>query len=225
MPYNPQRRSAGINKGKRKPLKACDETWSTRASTTTPPKRRQNDLVMHQMMSCPREVGDRTINQFGADFRYAVEFSKYGRAPLEVSRPPPGQPDLRYRLGSTTPNRLCPAVPDSRRRRVRRRLRCRGVEHRGVPWAVHLPGPSGPAAVRFPLGHGESYGAVARSSNLQVRSGLSDHWTESVQVSDPAFGAAKDVPGGRDAVHSRHLASGRGQDVTTVGPSGHPVKR
>ena len=31
----------------------------------------------------------------------------------------------------------------------------------GVPWAVHLPGPSGPAAVRFPLGHGESYGAVA----------------------------------------------------------------
>jgi len=66
---------------------------------------------------------------------------------------------------------------------------------------------------------------LRRSSNLQVRSGLSDHWTESVQVSDPAFGAAKDVPGGRDAVHSRHLASGRGQDVTTVGPSGHPVKR
>src|SRR6476659_9899686 len=62
---------------------------------------------MHQMMSCSREVGAETINQFGADFRYAVEFSKYGRAPLEVSRPPTGQPDLRYRFGSTTPNRRC----------------------------------------------------------------------------------------------------------------------
>jgi len=181
---------------------------------------------MHQMMPCSREVGAETINQFGADFRYAVEFSKYGRAPLEVSRPPPGQPDLRYRLGSTTPNRLCPAVPDSRRRRVRRRLRCRGGEHRGVS-----PGPS--ICLDLPVRPlcGSPWGMekvtvpLRRSSNLQVRSGLSDHWTESVQVSDPAFGAAEDVPGGRDAVHSRHLASGRGQDVTTVGPSGHPVKR
>ena len=121
-----------------------------------------NDLVMHQKMPCPREVGGRTINQFGADFRYAVEFSKYGRAPLEVSRPPPGQPDLRYRLGSTTPNRLCRTDPDSPRRRVRRRLRCYGGGSSGCPpgrpAAADL---SGPAAVRFPLGHGESYGAVA----------------------------------------------------------------
>src|SRR6478735_6020030 len=66
---------------------------------------------MHQMMLCSREVGSRDNKSVGTDFRYAVEFSKYGRAPLEVSRPPPRQPDLRYRLGSTTPNRLCPAVP------------------------------------------------------------------------------------------------------------------
>jgi hypothetical protein len=92
----------------------------------------QFNLVMHQMMLCPAKWVQ-SEKSVGADFRYAVEFSKYGRAPLEVSRPPPGQPDLRYRLGSTTPNRLCPAVPDSRRRRVRRRLRCRGGEHRGCP--------------------------------------------------------------------------------------------
>jgi len=53
-------------------------------------------------------VGDRTINQFGADFRYAVEFSKYGRTPASVSRPAWGQPDLHYRLTATSPNRRCP---------------------------------------------------------------------------------------------------------------------
>ena len=137
MPYNPQHRSAGINKGKHIPLKACDETWSTRASTTTPKRCCNFNLVMHQMMPCSREVGCRDDKSVGTDFRYAVEFSKYGRAPLEVSRPPPGQPDLRYRLGSTTPNRLCPAVPDSRRRRMRRRIRSRGSVCPGLS-----PGPS-----------------------------------------------------------------------------------
>src|SRR6478672_4595994 len=132
MPYNPQRRSAGINKGKRTPLKACDETWSTRASTTTPEGVPQFNLVMHQMILCPAKwvQSDKSV---GADFRYAVEFSKYGRAPLEVSRPPPGQPDLRYRLGSTTPNRLCPALPDSHRRRTRHRVRSHGRVCRGLP--------------------------------------------------------------------------------------------
>ena len=162
MPYNPQHRSAGINKGKRTPLKACDETWSTRASTTTPNGCCNFNLVMHQMMSCPREVGDRTINQFGADFRYAVEFSKYGRAPLEVSRPPPGQPDLHYRLASTTPNRRCQpfrlpwrsaslAASGSRR--------CSSGVSQGRPVASDPV--THPVTVRFPLGHGRSYGPVA----------------------------------------------------------------
>ena len=93
------------------------------------------------------------------------------------------------------------------------------------------PGPSsrGNLSVRplcgSPWGMEKVTVPLRRSSNLQVRSGLSDHWTESVQVSDPAFGAANDVPGGRDAVHSRHPASGRDQDVTKDGPCGHPVKQ
>src|SRR6478736_4364785 len=49
--------------------------------------------------------------QIGTDFRYTVEFSKNGRTPSEVSRPPPGQPDLHYRLTSATPNRLGPLFP------------------------------------------------------------------------------------------------------------------
>ena len=121
----------------------------------------QFNLVMHQMMLCPAKWVQ-SEKSVGADFRYAVEFSKYGRAPLEVSRPPPGQPDLRYRLGSTTPNRLCPAVPDPPRRR---RASPPPLSRRWIigvsPWAVHPPGPCGPAAVRFPLGHGGSYGVVA----------------------------------------------------------------
>ena len=38
------------------------------------------------------------INQFGTDFRYAVEFSKNGRTPFRTFRSVLGQPDLRYGL-------------------------------------------------------------------------------------------------------------------------------
>src|SRR5699024_5099328 len=34
--------------------------------------------------------------KIGTDFRYAVEFSRNGRAPFSTSRPIWGQPDLRY---------------------------------------------------------------------------------------------------------------------------------
>jgi hypothetical protein len=150
-----------------------------------PQRGRQNDLVMHQMMSCSREVGDRTINQFGADFRYAVEFSKYGRTPASVSRPAWGQPDLRYRLTATSPNRRCPAVPDSPVRLQASPLWSPGGVRQGVSQGrpTHSDLQTHPAAVRFPLGHGRSYGPVAASSNPQVSGLLGDHAQPSVQVS------------------------------------------
>src|SRR6478609_10309151 len=131
MPYNPQRRSAGINKGKRTPRRACDETWSTRASTTTPPEGAlQFNLVMHQMMLCSREVGSRDNKSVGTDFRYAVEFSKYGRTPATTARPSWGQPDRLYRLTSATPNRLGTPAPALVADKTRPRPRSRGDECR-----------------------------------------------------------------------------------------------
>jgi hypothetical protein len=97
-----------------------------------------NDLVMHQKMPCPREVGDRTHKTIGADFRYAVEFSKNGRTPLEVSRPPPGQPDLRYRLASTIPNRLRLPIPTPWQGASSANSGQRSSIIGGVPWAVQL---------------------------------------------------------------------------------------
>ena len=66
-----------------------------------------NDLVMHQKMPCPREVGDRTHKTIGADFRYAVEFSKNGRTPAPVSQPAWGQPCKHYPVRFAVSN--CPA--------------------------------------------------------------------------------------------------------------------
>jgi hypothetical protein len=111
----------------------------------------QFNLVMHQMMLCPAKwvQSDKSV---GADFRYAVEFSKYGRAPLEVSRPPPGQPDLRYRLGSTTPNRLCPAVPDSHRDARVTASALTDVFAGVCPWAVQLPETFRSGRCAVPLG-------------------------------------------------------------------------
>ena len=100
------------------------------------------------MMSCPREVGDRTINQFGADFRYAVEFSKNGHTPAPVSRPAWGQPckhyPARFAVSTARPDPLCSPSP------ARRQPNPCGSGLRGVS----LPGPSGTVAARL----GEQYG-------------------------------------------------------------------
>ena len=121
-----------------------------------------NDLVMHQRNALPPRSGRQNNKTIGADFRYAVEFSKNGRTPLEVSRPPPGQPDLRYRLASTIPNRRRLPDPDSLAERKLRQLRPAELVYRGCPLGRPAAVDRGdPAAVRFPLGHGRSYGLIA----------------------------------------------------------------
>ena len=92
-----------------------DETWSIRASKSL--SRNAPNDVRTPRSGC---TDDKSV---GTDFRYAVEFSKYGRTPSAASRPPPGQPDLRYRLTSTTPNRLGRPPPDALAQRVLRQLR------------------------------------------------------------------------------------------------------
>ena len=117
------------------PTKGTDETWSTRASKHS--QSCQNNLVMHQMMSCHREVGAQTINQLALTFGTLLSSQSTDAHPSAASRPSWGQPDLRYRLTSTTPNRLGPAAPRLPwRRRVLRQLRRAEVIIRGVPRAV-----------------------------------------------------------------------------------------
>ena len=149
----------------------------------------KNDLVMHQMKPCPREVGDRNHKSVGTDFRYAVEFSKNGRAPSAVSQPAWGQPDLRYRLASTIPNRRSPAVPDSPAKRKLRQLRLAELIIGGCPRAVQL---RWILAIRplcgSPWGMEEVTGSIAPASNLQVSGLIGDRIAESVQVSRCSVG-------------------------------------
>jgi len=132
-----------------------DETWSIRASKSL--SRNAPNDVRTPRSGC---TDDKSV---GTDFRYAVEFSKYGRTPSAASRPPQGQPDLRYRLTSTTPNRLGPPPPDALAQRVLRQTPTSGANIWWFPRAVQFAADrvSIPAAVRFPSGHGRSYGSIA----------------------------------------------------------------
>jgi len=82
---------------------------------------------------------------------------------LEVSRPPPGQPDRRYRLDLDISKSSRSAHPTFG---TERRSVASGSRRWSSGWS---PGPPIgaepvliPAAVRFPVGHGRSYGLVGR---------------------------------------------------------------
>jgi hypothetical protein len=123
-----------------------DETWSIRASNSL--SRNAPNDVRTPRSGC---TDDKSV---GTDFRYAVEFSKYGRTPSAASRPPQGQPDLRYRLTSTTPNRLGPPPPDALAQRVLRQTPTSGAHFWRFPRAVQLAADfsSDPSCCAVPLG-------------------------------------------------------------------------
>src|SRR6476659_9899687 len=120
------------------------------------------NLVMHQMTSCPREVGSRTINQLALTFGTLLSSQSTGAHPWRSLDRLRG--NLIYVTGSARQLQIVAAlpIPDSPRRRVRRRLRCYGGGLSGCPpgrpAAADL---SGPAAVRFPSVLEGSYGVIA----------------------------------------------------------------
>src|SRR6478752_6460087 len=97
-----------------------------------PKKRCQHESRNAPNEALPPRSGRQNNKSVGTDFRYAVEFSKYGRAPLEVSRPPPGQPDLRYRLSAVIPNRRFLPIPTPLSRRKPGHLRLTGGSLSGL---------------------------------------------------------------------------------------------
>jgi len=157
-----------------------DETWSIRASKSL--SRNAPNDVRTPRSGC---TDDKSV---GTDFRYAVEFSKYGRTPSAASRPPRGQPDLRYRLTPTTPNRLGPPPPDALAQRVLRQTPTSGANIWRFPRAVQslrIDFRSQPLC-GSPRGMDEVTGPLPAASNLQVSGLFHDHLSESVQVGGPS---------------------------------------
>ena len=72
-----------------------------------PKKRCQNESRNAPNDAPPPQKGRQNNKSVGADFRYAVEFSKYGRTPAPVSQPAWGQPWKHYPVRFAVSN--CPA--------------------------------------------------------------------------------------------------------------------
>ena len=108
-------------------------------------------------------------NQFGTDFRYAVEFSKNRRTPSTASRPSQGQPEPRYPVRSGLSNPV--PTPDL----------WSGTQNPGLYPEDRCPArgssadssdpifrASRPFAIRSSAVHEESYGDTNGRSNPQV---------------------------------------------------------
>ena len=120
--------------------KEADETWSTRASTSSAPKE------AHKLISrnAPNDVhtprrGYADDKSVGTDFRYAVEFSKIKRAPNKASQPARGQPDQRYPVRFAVSNPLVPGPSRvSPEGELRPNLYPGSSEKEWLPWPLGL---------------------------------------------------------------------------------------
>ena len=183
MPYNPQRRSAGINKGKRTPEGMRLKPGPHELAQQHPQRGVKYDLVMHQMMSCPREVGGRTINQLALTFGTLLSSQSTGAHRWKSLDRLRG--NLIYVTGWPRQLQIVSACRSRlARRSVLRLLRVRGVGCRGVPWADQLSDLSRvrPPLCGSPWGMDEVTGSLPLASNPQVSSDFHDHRSESVQV-------------------------------------------
>ena len=139
------------------------------------------------MMSCPREVGDRIVNQLALTFGTLLSSQSTGAHPWKSLDRLRG--NLIYVTGLARQLQIVSAVPiptllgDA----------CvvasvvTEVDRRVVPRAVQLPRtcPVRPLC-GSPRGMDEVTGPLPAASNLQVSDLLHDHFSESVQVGGPS---------------------------------------
>ena len=116
MPYNHRPRKAVSQQMEsgQPAMGLTDETWSIRASKSL--SRNAPNDVRTPRSGC---TDDKSV---GTDFRYAVEFSKYGRTPATTSRPFWGQPwkhyAVRFAVSTARPSSPLPPLPVRRPRPI-----------------------------------------------------------------------------------------------------------
>ena len=130
-------------------------------------------LVMHQMTSCPREVGSRTINQLALTFGTLLSSQSTGAHPWKSLDRLRG--NLIYVTGWARQLQIVSALPfptptgDARVTASALTDMFAGGCPLGRPTALNL---SVRAAVRFPSGHGRSYVVIAARVKLAGQAGF-----------------------------------------------------
>jgi hypothetical protein len=129
-------------------------------------------LVMHQMTSCPREVGSRTINQLALTFGTLLSSQSTGAHPWKSLDRLRG--NLIYVTGWARQLQIVSALPfpTPTETHASPRPLSRTCLPGFAPGPSNCLKPSGPAAVRFPSGHGRSYVVIAARVKLAGQAGF-----------------------------------------------------